>query len=316
MKNDKIIIINGRKYDSVTGVPLSSPLNSPKPDVSKEKLNSNRLHTIAQKSQTLYRKATQKPIGQGKLIVHKVGKTMDIAKSKSISHFSSIQSSITNRQKDSKIKTDIPTVKHPVMTKIEEKNKRLKDLHNTKLDISKPAQPLKEETIAQAINEDSDKTSDKKASKNNHRFLKLSIFSVAIIIAVGFLVYFFLPSFSVKIASTQAGIDATYPEYCPDGYRLSGPVYFNDGEVIINFHANTGKTKFTIKQSKSSWDSSAVKVKVEADSGGEFSTTSEKGLTIFSYNGSAIWVNGGILYTITGDAPLSGDQIRRIATSL
>ena len=125
-----------------------------------------------------------------------------------------------------------------------------------------------------------------------------------------------MPSLSVRIASIQAGISATYPEYSPNGYSLNGPVQFSDNEVVINFRANTGNTKFVIKQSKSSWDSSAVKNKVSNDSKGEFITTEEKGLTIYTYNGNASWVNGGILYAITGDAPLSGDQIRRIATSL
>lgn len=315
MKNDKIIIIKGRKYDSVTGKPLSnSPINQ-KPALPKERVNSTALHNLAQKSQTLYRKATQKPINQSKLLVHKVGKTMDIAKSKSISHFSSIQSSIINRQKITKPKMDIAPVKHPIMAKISKKTDEIKSPQKS-LDISKPTKVIKEEATTKAVKDESTKNANKKENKKSRKFLKFSTISIGLIILIGFLIYFLMPSFSVKIASAQAGIDATYPEYCPDGYSLSGPVYFSDGEVIINFHANTGKTKFTIRQAKSSWDSSAVKVKVEQDSNGEFSTTSEKGLTIFSYDGNAIWVNGGILYTIKGDAPLSGDQIRRIAISL
>lgn len=61
---------------------------------------------------------------------------------------------------------------------------------------------------------------------------------------------------------------------------------------------------------------SAVKAKAEQDASGEVTTTSERGLTIFTYKNNAIWVNGGILYSISGDASLSGDQIRQIATSL
>ena len=315
MKNDKIIIIKGRKYDSVTGKPLSNLSVDQKQNLSKERLDSNALHNLAQKSQTLYRKATQKPINQSKLLVRKVGKTMDIAKSKSISHFSAIQSSIINRQKVTKPKMDIAPVKHPIMAKITKKAEDIKSTQKS-LDISKPTKVIKEDLITNALNDKSAKKANKKDVKKPKKFLKFSTISIILIIVIGFLIYFFMPSFSVKIASVQAGIDATYPEYCPDGYSLSGPVYYSDGEVIINFHANTGKTKFTIKQTRSSWDSSAVKLKVEKDSGGEFSTTSEKGLTIFSYDGNAIWVNGGILYTIKGDAPLSGDQIRRIAVSL
>ena len=40
------------------------------------------------------------------------------------------------------------------------------------------------------------------------------------------------------------------------------------------------------------------------------------GLTIYSGGKEATWVNGGILYQISGDANLSNDQIQKIATSL
>lgn len=40
------------------------------------------------------------------------------------------------------------------------------------------------------------------------------------------------------------------------------------------------------------------------------------GLTIYSSGKNAVWVNGGILYQITGSANLSNEQIQKIATSL
>jgi hypothetical protein len=127
-----------------------------------------------------------------------------------------------------------------------------------------------------------------------------------------------MPNISVKIASAQAGIKATYPEYHPDGYNMDGSVSYADNQVTINFRANTGNSKFAIKQSKSSWDSSAVKMQINKESNNQTNETKEGGLTIYTYNdnSNAAWVNGGILYTITGDAKLSGEQIRHIATSL
>ena len=133
----------------------------------------------------------------------------------------------------------------------------------------------------------------------------------------GYLTYMNLPVLSVKIAATQAGINATYPDYRPDGYKIDGPVSFTSGQVTINFVANTGTSRFSIKQSKSTWDSSAVLDNVVRPAVGEkYITNQEQGLTIYTYNGNATWVNGGILYNIQGDAPLSGDQLRHIATSL
>jgi len=126
-----------------------------------------------------------------------------------------------------------------------------------------------------------------------------------------------MPSWSVHVAAGQAGIDATYPEYRPDGYSLDGPVTYNDGQVTIDFAANTGSSKFSLKQSKSSLDSSAVLDSiVHKKVGDKYITNQERGLTIYTYDGNATWVNAGILYSIDGNAPLSSEQIRRIATSL
>jgi hypothetical protein len=55
---------------------------------------------------------------------------------------------------------------------------------------------------------------------------------------------------------------------------------------------------------------------VKEKAGDNYITYNERGLTIYTYNSNAAWVNNGVLYTIDGDAPLSSDQIRRIATSL
>ena len=126
-----------------------------------------------------------------------------------------------------------------------------------------------------------------------------------------------MPSLSVRVAAAQAGIDASYPEYRPDGYSLRGTVAYKEGEVSMQFGANAGPQEFTVTQAKSSYDSVAVLDNhVKPASGEQYTTYNERGLTIYTYDSNAAWVNGGILYTITGDAPLSGEQIRRIATSL
>jgi len=55
---------------------------------------------------------------------------------------------------------------------------------------------------------------------------------------------------------------------------------------------------------------------VTREAGANYVTTKERGLTIYTYDSTAVWVSGGILYRIDSKAPLSGDQIRHIATSL
>jgi hypothetical protein len=249
----------------------------------------------------------------------KIGLSMDIAPSKSIKRFMPhIASKQISKPNVPKQQSNLDSVKkHPLIAKIE--TKRLTELRRPTKLVGKSAAVIKQEAITKAL--ETPKPQPEKPVKKGlfHRYRKhinITGIGIAVLILLGYLLYLNMPVISVHIASMQAGIDAKYPEYHPDGYSLSGPVSYSDGEVVMSFGSNTNNSQFTIKQSRSTWDSSAVKSKVEKDSKGEFITTEERGLTIFTYAGNAAWVNGGVLYTITGNAPLSSDQIRRMATSL
>ncbi len=85
----------------------------------------------------------------------------------------------------------------------------------------------------------------------------------------------------------------------------------------MNFKANGGEQTFAINQSKSGWNNEAVLDNyITPKAGSNYIPYTERGLTIYTYDNSAAWVNGGILYTLEGNAPISSEQIRRIATSL
>lgn len=279
-------------------------------------------HNIIQKPQAINDRTIKKQIGQIKPFIRKVGHNMDIARSKSISHFGSRPVLNPTSPNLAAKQFDIKPVRHPLATKVEKIRSNTKIISpQSQLQpqpiVNNPSKTTKETVIAEAFDKlNNNQKVAKKNLKRTHKFINISVISVILLVIIGCLIYFNMPVISVNIAGAQAGIKATYPEYCPDGYSLSGPVSYSDGQVTINFHANTGNKKFTIKQSRSSWDSSAVRNKVNTDSDDGFITTQENGLTIYSYNGNAIWVNGGILYTISGDAPLSSDQMRRIAASL
>jgi len=266
-------------------------------------------NTIIKKSRAIYNSAVKKPATKGMMLARKAGATMDIARSRSISHFTA-----HTKPNSTTVKTspNIAPTRHPLTARVDQ-------IRAAKIAPVKPVktmQATKNEAIARAMAQTSTPPAKPGFIKRHLKFINIFTIGLAILITAGVIVYLNMPSISVRIASAQAGIEATFPEYHPDGYSVNGPVSYADNEVTINFRANTGDTKFTIKQAKSTWDSSAVKGKVEKDSKNEFITTEEKGLTIYTYNGNAAWVNGGILYTIEGNAPLSGDQIRRIATSL
>lgn len=315
MKNDKTVIINGQEYDAATGLPLMKPTIQSKNTRIKNSSALKDVRSLSQKTHALYNRAAQKTLGSDSKI-RKIGRSMDVARSKSVSHFATATQTKPAKTTPRKGPMDIGPMKHPLAGNAE-KIRLASSKSQAKSNIEKPAKTIKEEAIAEALSKSTETTKPKRNFfKRRLKFINILGICVVLLLISGYFVYLYMPSISVGIASAQAGIKATYPEYHPDGYSLRGPVTYSDGEVVIDFRANAGNGEFVIKQSRSSWDSSAVKEKIDKDTKGEFTATEERGLTIYAYDGNATWVNGGILYTISGDAPLSGDQIRRIATSL
>jgi len=302
MNKDKIVIINGKKYDAVTGLPHTEPTPPKKP------VHATGVHAAPARSQTLVRRVIKKPVP-----ARKPGHTMDIAKSHAISRFA--PHPVVAKKQVAPVSRDIPATRHPILTRA-----RLSQGFKQATTVKKaPPTPreIKDQAITAALAAPKPKTQKKKFFKRHTKLVTILSISIVVAVAVAYIVYLNMPALSVRVAAAQAGINATYPQYQPDGYSLDGPVTFTDGAVSIHFIANTGSKKFDITQAKSSWDSTAVLDNIVTKAAGQnYITNQEQGLTIYTYNGNAAWVNGGILYTITGDAPLSGDQIGQIATSL
>jgi hypothetical protein len=308
MKNEKNTA-NKPRTGNTTNLATAKLATSRKYMAIKKVTNATSVHSLAQKSQTLYRRATQKPINHSSQLIRKVGQSMDIARSKSISHFNPYKIEKNNTQQP----TDIRPIQHSIIAKTKNYSiaQQIKPVNTKSLKI------IKEEAIAEAMNKPVVRPKNNSFFKNHSKLVIISSLIIILIIIFGVFMNFFMPDLSVRIAGARAGISATYPTYQPDGYSFSGPVSYSNGEVTINFRANTGNTKFAIQQSSSSWDSTALKTEIDQDSDGDaVSTTSEHGLTIYTYNSHAEWVNGGILYSITGNAQLSNDQISRIANSM
>lgn len=318
MSKTDTITINGVQYDSHTGMPVAAATEvSPKMprSITQQPQPSAALHNKQQKSQTLNRKIANKHT-QATPKKQLPRKTMDISRSPSIRKFAPrpiVQpASVVSH-------TDVPATAHPIVEKATAKSTRQ---HHSRA-AHKPAHVLKNEAISKAFAASDPKhtTAKKNSPSLKQRFPRLfsvASASLAVVLLAGYLTYLNIPTISIRIAATQAGINATYPSYKPDGYRLNGPIaYSNGGEVSMNFVANASTQNFTITEKKSSWDSTAVLDNhIKPVAGENYTTHTEAGLTIYTHGTQAAWVNRGILYTIDGDAPLSNDQVRRIATSL
>lgn len=316
MQANKTVEINGRLYDSVTGLPLKTTEKTTEKPISPAAVKkraaevaSSSIHAQPQRSKTLLRRIAKKPSS----VVNKrpqPGRHMDFARSTKITKFAA------HPVAPIKPVTEAPNSAHkPHPLVLRAAAKVTKPVITVAAALS-PKQ-IKDTAIKKVLSSPIPKPSKvKRTFIFSRRFVIISgIF--AILIVGAYLTYVNIPSLSVSFAASQAGIKATYPKYKPDGFSLGQPVTFSDGEVTLNFNSNSDSGFYTITQTRSSWDSSAVLNNVVKKAAGDnYVTTQEQGLTIYSYNTSATWVNGGIQYIIASSAPLSGDQIRHIATSL
>lgn len=310
------ILVNGMLYDAVTGMPLGKQPDSrasTAPAMRKAK-TSHQVHRHVEQSRAVSRNVKPAPMIQKRSDIKRVVAPSS-AKSHSVTKFAPRVMDIAPR---SRPVDDIrPATIHPIAQKTEE---RLQEVHPAQTSVSiKPSSVIKNEAIDTAM---SQAPSHKKAAKQvkhakrTSRFVSFASIALSLLLLAGYLTYINLPNLSVRVAANQAGIDASYPGYRPDGYRLAG-VNYDQGSVSLKFAANAGPHNYTITQQQTSWDSTAVRENyVKTNWGDDVVPYSERGLTIYAHDGNAAWVNGGILYTITGDATLSTSQVRSIAISM
>ncbi len=126
-----------------------------------------------------------------------------------------------------------------------------------------------------------------------------------------------MPNISVKVAAIQTGIDAEYPDFVPRGYSMETVAADKDNKITMKF-VGPNDAYFVLTEENSTWDSVAVLnnyVKVNYST--NYSTMHEQGITYYSDTGSAVWVNGGILYKLTSYGKnLTREQIRNLVVSL
>lgn len=306
MSKDSIVTINGQQYDALTGMPVAGSSKT----LGKKQTPAASIHSSLQRSKTLIRRVTKKPSPISNHRPKHPGQTMDIARSSKVARFAPHPVMTAPAAVST---PDLPVASHPLLSKVQ-KNRATR---NAPVKVSKTSKEIKNEAITAALAKPPVKQPRKRFFNKHPRALTIIVVSIVVAFFAGYLTYVNLPSFSVRVASASAGVSATYPQYVPDGYSLDGGPQWSDGQVTLNFVSNSGTSKFTLKQTKSTWDSPAVLDNiVTKNAGTQYITNQEQGLTIYTYGGNAAWVNGGILYTIQGDSPLSTDQIRHIATSM
>lgn len=332
------VTINGIVYDSQTGKPLHVTRGS---DFA-ARHGAHTVHAQPQRSKTLNRRYVKKqvstpdehavavthhakvkvetPVTRSKpnhaFSVHRAPAMSDVKRSDKISRFTP---AAHQQSAPHHVVHDTQPIAHPIAQKAEARRVAVQTTER----VVKPSHIIKREAIEHATAKMPAKharhtaTHHKKSRPKIGRLLSVGSASLAVLLLGAYFTYLNMPALSTRVAATQAGIEATYPSYQPMGYSLDGPVAYKEGSVSMKFAANGGPESYTLSQSKSGWDSSAVLENyVKPSAGTGYTTTTANGLTIYTYGNNSVWVNNGIIYNITGSAVLSSGQIQRIATSL
>lgn len=344
--NKQHIIINGRSYDSATGLPVDGkPIP---PQVDRKKSGSataprgvalSKLHRHTEKSTILNRRHVAKPQNVASQpaapIAHR--RNLTIQTSRAVTRFANgpyLQPDAEKQKAQQTTRPDRPAETHPAVLRAQHRRghqpgissrhgkvghtpSRRQVYQQQRAAQPKPAAVLKNEAIADALNRSvaPDKTSHKTPVSPVKRWLRLSAVGLAVAILGGYLTYLTMPNLSVRLAAIQSGVNARYPGYRPSGYALSGPISFKQGEVQMKFAYAGGGQSYSLTQEKSSLDTAALKETITRD-GDDPQVTTANGLTIYRIHSSAAWINSGILYRISGADVLSSEQITKIATSI
>ena len=312
------VTINGVIYDVQTGMPIKKAPVTATHFTTTDSQHSQHVHHTTQKSTTLNRTTVKKTAPAP--IKHAAHATTT-QKSPAISRFAPHPTGVKQTVKKPARHMDIGPVAHPLAVSAHKKMQAAKQAPAAVAPTStvKPSHIIKKEVISEALDKAPHHNAPAKRVKQprkHSRHLSIASASLALMMLAGYFTYLNMPNLSVRVAAAQAGFNATYPGYHPDGYRV-GKVAYTDGQVGIQYLANGSSQGFTVKQEKSTWDSSALLANyVEPASHGGYIPHSEQGITIYVFNNNAAWVNDGIRYTIEGNAPLSSEQILDLATSM
>ena len=328
------IIINGKKYDAITGELLSAPKNN----CSIKNKDISKIHNNLQRSSTLNRKYVTVPKRQGVSLhqdemISQFKRRHDyqeaILRAREAKETQQDRILISRFSKKSKIISPIskeqikevekiaPFEEHPLAKKA---NEELRAKKVQKQEILN--QEVKEFAISQAIEKSREES---KKSRGIHRksffarkkFISFALVFAVAIFGVGYLTYINLPDIASRITAFQSGMAVETPAYIASGYSPKGLAYF-DGKNV-NFEYKKGDSNYKIQQSQSGWDSSALLQNYVTKKWSEdYSTTYSNGLTIYSNRrGESVWVNNGKLYKVEASGnKISDEEIRKIAISL
>lgn len=159
----------------------------------------------------------------------------------------------------------------------------------------------------------------RKAGKKSHKvrtFAGVTASSLAILLIVGFVAYLNETSLQMHLASSRAGISATLPKWRPQGFSV-GSFAYAPSTVTVNFKSADQARTFSLTQTASNWDSSALLSDYVLPHADTYTAVQSNGNTIYTFgNNDATWVSGGIWYQLNTNGNLSTSEIVELAASM
>lgn len=354
-KTKHTIVINGRRFDAATGLALEeaqkaivkpqpatvtpSPKSLVQPkiisDISPPAANKSHLalpkqgatvhkmrqpapHAVTkvQKSATLKRTALKKPVSSRHPVAQKIHKK--VQRSHRISRFAAHKPATETTHKQVEIDPELARQAGELHAAHAAHLRRSAETAKTPVISSRTIKEhLIKQQLAQAPHHIHPEVYQAGKLSPKARFMSVAATSFALILLGGYLTYINIPNLSIRVAAANAGIDASLPRYQPEGYRLHGPIAYSDGQVTVEYQRGESSQGFHILQKASDWDPQATLDNyVKPESRNKYQIHSTQGLTVYTYDNKAVWVNGGILHIINGNAPLSSTQVEQIAVSM
>lgn len=150
----------------------------------------------------------------------------------------------------------------------------------------------------------------------NSMALRAGTVGLCILLLGGYVTYLNYPHIAVRVAAGQADIDASLPEYTPEGYKFRGPVTYGPNQLTVTF-GSSDDSNISVTQKSTNWDSESLLENHVRYQTSRYDTYREDGLVIYTYdNRYATWVNGGMMYEIESSNSLDEEEIVRMAGSL
>ncbi len=141
----------------------------------------------------------------------------------------------------------------------------------------------------------------------------LAIVAIVVILS-GFIGVQNSAKISYAMAAKQAGVAMQLPGTAPAGFSLSNAIDYSHGLVSFRYLSHNDDRWIQVDQQLSAYKNSSELEATLSQNTNDYQRIEKGGITIFvAGNKSASWIKDGNLFTLTGNTDLSTDQITRLA---